>query len=197
MKNLDFNGKPVRAFMVEGVPWLALPDVLAACGYNERGAEHVHKPGFPAFGKMVESASSMTLLSPTGVFYWAEEFDPRKTDKFTAWARREARRICTAPRPGDPSFYLQVVKDPDGWNHVPPGPPSRYSGWKAEWDDLKDRDPEALRKANAENVEWNRRARAAREAEGAPKGITLKEVLAPARAILKASPGAALARLRQ
>lgn len=111
--------------------------------------------------------------------------------------RRETRRLCPTAALTDPSIYLQVFKAPDGWNHVPPGPPSRYSGWKAEWEDLKDRDPEALRKANAENVEWNRKARAEREAEGAPKGITLKEVLAPARAALKASPGAALTHLRQ
>lgn len=195
MENLDFYGKPIRAFMVKGAPWLALPDVLAACGYNLHWAEHVHKDAFPSFGKMTESG--MTLLSPTGIFYWAAELEPRKTDKFTAWARRETRRLCPTATLADPSIYLQIVKAPDGWTHVPPGPPSRYSGWKAEWEDLKDRDPEALRKANAENVEWNRRARAAREAEGAPKGITLKEVLAPAHAALKASNGAALARLRQ
>lgn len=208
---LDFKGKAtIKTLVVNGVPYMALADVLAACGYNDYAAEHVHKEGFPAFGKVVlgelANPNSLTateaavFLSPTGVYYWAQGLGDadHRTSPFTAWARKETRRLCPKPTPGDSRVYLALVADADGWTHVPPGPPSRYSGWKAEWEDLKDRNPEAWRAALDKNAEWNQRVRAEREVHRladeesglAPKRMSLAEALAPARSLLKSSAAA-------
>jgi hypothetical protein len=145
---LNFKGNTVRALMIKGVPFMALPDILDACGYNDKAARGVYAESFPSFGKHVgieEPVSEIpgepretVLLSPTGIYYWSAQMDPVRTDKFTAWARREAHRLCPDAARDDPGVYLALVPGADGWTHIPPGPPSRYSGWKREWQDLKD-----------------------------------------------------------
>jgi hypothetical protein len=145
---LDFNGHTVRALMIKGVPFMALPDILDACGYNDKAGHRVHSESFPSFGKHVGieepdqeipgEPCETVFLSPTGIFYWSVQMDPARTDKFTAWARREAHRLCPDAARDDHGVYLALVPGEDGWTHIPPGPPSRYSGWKREWQDLKD-----------------------------------------------------------
>jgi len=167
---LDFKGHPIRALMIKGVPHMALPDILDACGYNERAAEYVNSSGFPTFGKhagteapdaeVAGEPQDLVLLSPTGVYYWAMGLsDPNRVTGFTAWARRESKRLCPCPAAGDPAFYLTLASGTDGWTHVPPGPPSKYSGWKSEWQDLKWADYIAWKDAESRNVAVNRKRR--------------------------------------
>lgn len=171
---LDYKGKTIRALMVNGVPWMSLKGLLNACRYNHHGATHVHRQSFPSFGKMLvgealEAASPEGLddnvyLSPTGVFYWSEGLgNASRVSTLVAWARREAHRLCPNPAPADPAFYLGLFSDPDGWVHMPSGSPSRYSGWRAEYEDLKWSDYPAWSAAESSNADYNRKVREQRK----------------------------------
>ena len=167
---LQFKGTPIRVLVAGGAAWFALPDILTACGYNDAAADPVNRPRFPSFGRLiVGQRDDLTLagdesdtiaLSPVGIFYWAWEIDPYRLSGVTAWARREARKLCPEADVNDPSMFLTLTEDAEGWTHIPPGAPPRYSGWKLEYEDLKWSDYAAWSKAADRNLELDIEKRA-------------------------------------
>jgi hypothetical protein len=174
---LDYKGNTIRALMVNSVPWYSLSDILVACNLKDCAAERVHKASFPPFGKMLAGeaddpaipgeGSDTVLLSPVGVFYWASEVDACRLSGVTAWARRTARGLCPKQAPRDPAMFLTLTKDADGWTYIPPGTPPRYSGWMAEYEDLKWGDYPAWCAASEGNAALNRKAREEIRRDGA------------------------------
>jgi hypothetical protein len=171
---LNWNGRSIRALLIRGVPWFSLEDILEACRRDKDDGDVVHTANFPPFAKMIacelegangtEEGADMVLLSPVGVFHWAWAVDAYRMTGVTAWARREARKLCPDASPLDPAMHLALMRDEDGWTFIPPGPPPNCSGWKLEWEDLKWGDYTAWCDAEMQNSAWNQKAREARKA---------------------------------
>lgn len=145
---LRYKDSPIRALMVNGVPWFALPDLIDAMAYHpQRAAALCDEKPFPPYAKLTAmeeedpdidgEPQDVTLLSPIGVFYWTHSADKYKAAPLAAWARREAQRLCPAPTEGDPAMFLQSIPHyRSGWD-LPPRP-AKYSGRLAEWCNLRD-----------------------------------------------------------
>lgn len=140
---LDYKGKPIRALMVDGVPWFAVRDIAEALQWKldtvKQGLE-----GVPAVARMTAGAEVVApevpedqiFLSPVGVHYWASEVDAKLGQPITAWARRQSRDLCPTPAPGDPAMFLTIIDGEDGWKHLPPRG-LRFSGWELDWEELR------------------------------------------------------------
>lgn len=143
---LEFKGRPVRALMVEGVPWFALGDMVAALGWHEDTIKEANDRAFPPWAKVIagegdgqaeiEGSTDLVLLSPIGVHFWTSFVDEWKGQSITAWAKRESRRLCPKPAAGDRNMFLTIVDRADGTKALPPYG-HRYSGWKSDYEDLR------------------------------------------------------------
>lgn len=139
---LDFKGHTIRALMVSGVPWFCLRDIVDALGWHGETMAEVDKPGFPSWAKMEAledpkgQSNDTVLLSPTGVFLWGSFVDEWKSQAISAWAKRESRRLCQSPAPGDRAMFLTIIEHEDGSKSLPPYA-QRYSGWKLDREDLR------------------------------------------------------------
>jgi hypothetical protein len=137
---LTFRGHSIRIARADsGVPWFALPDLCDALNRRmEYDAPRVAGPHFPSFARCTlkeeteEGLQDITLLSPVGVFFLTALTEPWKGAALTNWARKEAQRLCPNPTPGDPAIFLTYMEDGD----LPPCP-TKYSGRRAEWNDLR------------------------------------------------------------
>ncbi|MCW2349804.1 hypothetical protein [Sphingobium sp. B12D2B] len=135
---LTFNNCPIRVIMFDGVPWFVVPDLCAAMGVYPKFAAKVNNPAFPPSAKRTcsevteEGLQDIVLVSPVGAWWLTALVDPARGQGLAAWTRREAQRLCPEPRPGDPAMFLTVGAD----GSLPPRP-FRYSGRKAEWEDLR------------------------------------------------------------
>ncbi|WP_242153302.1 hypothetical protein [Sphingomonas sp. BAUL-RG-20F-R05-02] len=139
--SLLFEGKPIAIVTFEdgGVPYFALDDLCDAIGWSkEVAAAKVQSYLFPAHGKRIAQEATedgivnVTVLSPVGVFYLADLIDAPKGQRLTAWAKREARKLCPNASESDPAMFLTLSPG----RRRPPRP-MRYSGWLAEWLVLK------------------------------------------------------------
>ena len=141
--SLLFGGKPIAIVTFEdgGVPYFALDDLCDAIGWNKQvAAVKVDSYLFPDHGsRIAEEATedgivNVTVLSPVGVFYLADIIDAARGQRLTAWAKREARKVCPNAAEGDPAMFLTLSPG----RRRPPRP-MPYSGWLAEWLALKDK----------------------------------------------------------
>lgn len=141
--DLLFGDKSIAIITFEdgGVPYFSLLDLQEALGWPTSANDLVDTPLFPPHCKRTaleygpEGVTDAVVLSPTGVLYWTSLFNAGKGQRITAWAKREARMFCPNARPDDPAMFLQVTGD----RQLPP-PPLAYSGWRGEWNDLRNSD---------------------------------------------------------
>ncbi|WP_294390190.1 hypothetical protein [uncultured Sphingomonas sp.] len=137
---LEYKGHPISYTMLDGVPWFYLNDLLPAMNLNEHAIADVQGPSFPAHAKQTvekvteDGSETSIILSPVGVWFFGQLRYADRQQGISAWARREAKRLCPTPRPGDPAMFLTLNAD----KTLPPRP-WRYSGWLSEWRDLKDK----------------------------------------------------------
>lgn len=144
---LDYKkGRSIRFLPILGIPWFALPDCLDALGYPHFVGDVVFGPDFPVHARGVGDEApdpdvpgdpmEVVLLSPVGVWYLTHLTEPCRNQGLAAWARRQAESLCPDASRNDPAMFLTV--QPDGL--LPPYP-SRYSGRKQQWTELKEANP--------------------------------------------------------
>jgi hypothetical protein len=143
---LHFDGTPVRIETVDGLTYYFLDDICSALGWSAFEARQATCRSFPPFGKLtLENVyddcgpDRVTVLSPTGVFYFTNLVDAGRGQKITAWAKREARRLSPNHPKSDPAMFLKLV-----WGDKMPPRPYKFSGWRSEWYDLKDAHENAI-----------------------------------------------------
>lgn len=144
---LRYYSRPVRALMIDGVPWFVLRDMVDALGWDywtlkaaesEGVPSFVMRPAYEAMGDDIHGPAdvALRLISPVGVLYWTNSVDGHKGQAITAWAKREAARLCPKPTSRDRAMTLTLLKGPDGRRYRPPCP-VRYSGWSNDWNMLR------------------------------------------------------------
>lgn len=139
---LRYHGRPIRYIPIHGVPWFALPDLVEALGYRRAAAEVVNAPRFPAHLRHTctedpndtgpGKPKDVTVLCPTGLWWWTALTEPGAGQHLAAWSRREAMRLC--PDASPTNRYMHLTIGPDG--SLPPYP-TKWSGRHREWTDLR------------------------------------------------------------
>jgi len=137
--------------MIDGVPFFAVSDLCDASRFKHFVGDVVARPDFPDHARrsVREELEDGTyadawVISPVGVFLFSDLTDAGRLQGLSAWARREAARLCPNPRPGDPAIFLTLSET----GELPPRP-LRYSGRRAEWEELRWSDAYLNRDRNA------------------------------------------------
>lgn len=137
-ETLDYKGRPVRIVIIEGVLCFALEDICEAAGWNTVVCSRVYSSQFPAHGKLdcyeetAHGLQNTTVLTPVGVWLFTEEVDRYRGSSISAWAKREAGRLCPNADSKNPAMFLTLGEFGD----LPPVP-TRYSGRRGEWNVLR------------------------------------------------------------
>lgn len=139
---LEYKRLPLRAVLIDGVPWFSLRDIRLALHYDPEAEAVIDHPDFPAHlwtigeelpdPEVPGEPERTVLLSPVGVWRWTHFTDPARGQGIAAWTRREALARCPDADPKNPHVYLTMGPD---WSL--PIRPLRYSGRFAEWEELR------------------------------------------------------------
>lgn len=137
---------PIRVVKADGTLWFAAPDLVDALGYSKHALETAAKsPTIPDYCRSTgyeledpdisgQPDDAVVLLSPVGVWLWTHATNAPRGQDLAAWAKRETARLVPEARKDDPATFLALGPDLE----MPPYP-TRYSGRKREWIDLKNR----------------------------------------------------------
>lgn len=150
---LQFKDHPVRIVMIDGVPYFSLEDICEAAGWSLSVCDRLHSKLYsfpdhtkrPCYEETEDGLRDTTVLSPVGVWRFTVSVDSYRGAGVAAWAKRESFRLCPNPRPKDPAMFLTLGKGGEL-----PIKPTKYSGRRSEWFDL--RDSEEYRKGRLGNL---------------------------------------------
>lgn len=130
---LEYRNQPVRAVLVEGCVWFDAADICTIQKLTPFAVQDFNTGALDTDIARFEFDEHPTaVLSPIGVWKLSHQRGRPADDQVAAWAKRESLRLI--PEQSENDARLRLTLNADG---TLPVTPNKYSGRRAEFDDLK------------------------------------------------------------